>query len=120
MIGFLKRTGNFDESTDFWIDKIKSHALVKFKTAAEAEETVMALDGVKWPSSNQKKLIVTFSSDEHFKRQSKEAVSLPDAASVASGRDLKRSASSRDAENSGESRKRSRSGMCSEETAIAG
>ena len=109
LIGFLKRTGNFDESTDFWIDKIKSHALVKFKTAAEAEETVMALDGVKWPSSNQKKLIVTFSSDEHFKRQSKEAVSLPDAASAGSGRgDLKRSASSRDAENSGESRKRSR------------
>ena len=74
--------------------------------STEAEETVMALDGVKWPSSNQKKLIVTFSSDEHFKRQSKEAVSLPDTAS--GGRDLKRSASSRDTENSGESRKRSR------------
>merc|ERR1712025_774773 len=71
-----KRTGNFDAEKDFWIDKIKSHALVMFEKAAEAEETVMALDGVKWPSSNQKKLIVTFSSDDHFLRQSQSSVSL--------------------------------------------
>jgi len=111
LIGFLKRTGNFDESTDFWIDKIKSHALVKYQSASEAEETVMALDGVKWPSSNQKKLIVTFSSDEHFERQSQEAVSLskglPEATrEPASASSLKRSAA-RD-ESSGESRKRYR------------
>ena len=78
LINLLKRTGSFDEAPgqDFWIDKIKSHALVKYSTASEAEETVMALDGVKWPSSNQKKLIVTFTTNEHFERQSKEAVSL--------------------------------------------
>ena len=48
------------------IDKIKSQALVKFKSAVEAEETVRALDGVESPSSNQKKLIVTFTNDNHF------------------------------------------------------
>ena len=76
LVQLLKRTGNFDSEKDFWIDKIKSHALVMFEKAAEAEETVMALDGVKWPSSNQKKLIVTFSSDDHFLRQSQSSVSL--------------------------------------------
>ena len=76
LVQLLKRTGNFDAEKDFWIDKIKSHALVMFEKAAEAEETVMALDGVKWPSSNQKKLIVTFSSDDHFLRQSQSSVSL--------------------------------------------
>merc|ERR1712141_836040 len=76
LINLLKRTGAFDENTHFWIDKIKSHALVKYERPQEAEETVLALDGVKWPSSNQKKLIVTFSSEDHFERQSKEQVSL--------------------------------------------
>lgn len=76
LVGLLKRTGAFDAADDFWIDKIKSHAMVKYETAQQAEETVLALDGVKWPSSNQKKLIVTFTSNEQFDRQSKEAVSL--------------------------------------------
>ena len=76
LISLLKRTGAFDENEHFWIDKIKSHAMVKFEQPQEAEETVLALDGVKWPSSNQKKLIVTFTSEDHFERQSKEPVSL--------------------------------------------
>ena len=111
LINLLKRTGGFDEKIEFWIDKIKSHALVKYQSASEAEETVMALDGVKWPSSNQKKLIVTFSSDEHFQRQSVEAVSLSRAASESAQSSLKRSAAGgdRDAHESyGESRKRPR------------
>ena len=114
LINLLKRTGGFDEKIEFWIDKIKSHALVKYQSASEAEETVMALDGVKWPSSNQKKLIVTFSSEEHFQRQSVEAVSLSRAASEsASQSSLKRSVASagdsREAHESyGESRKRPR------------
>ena len=111
LINLLKRTGGFDEKIEFWIDKIKSHALVKYASASEAEETVMALDGVKWPSSNQKKLIVTFSSDEHFQRQSVEAVSLSRAASESAQSSLKRSAAGgdRDAHESyGESRKRPR------------
>ena len=111
LINLLKRTGSFDEKIEFWIDKIKSHALVKYASASEAEETVMALDGVKWPSSNQKKLIVTFSSDEHFQRQSVEAVSLSRAASESAQSSLKRSAAGgdRDAHESyGESRKRPR------------
>ena len=111
LINLLKRTGGFDEKIEFWIDKIKSHALVKYASASEAEETVMALDGVKWPSSNQKKLIVTFSSDEHFQRQSVEAVSLSRAASESAQSSLKRSAAGgdRDAHESyGEGRKRPR------------
>ena len=76
LISLLKRTGAFDENEHFWIDKIKSHAMVKYEQPQEAEETVLALDGVKWPSSNQKKLIVTFTSEGHFERQSKEPVSL--------------------------------------------
>ena len=76
LVSLLKRTGAFDENEHFWIDKIKSHAMVKFEQPQEAEETVLALDGVKWPSSNQKKLIVTFTSEDHFERQSKEPVSL--------------------------------------------
>merc|ERR1712029_164056 len=84
LVQLLKRTGNFDAEKDFWIDKIKSHALVMFEKAAEAEETVMALDGVKWPSSNQKKLIVTFSSEDHFERQSKETMSLKQPSSLSS------------------------------------
>ena len=111
LINLLKRTGGFDEKIEFWIDKIKSHALVKYASASEAEETVMALDGVKWPSSNQKKLIVTFSSDEHFQRQSVEAVSLSRAASESAQSSLKRSVAAGDREaheSYGESRKRPR------------
>ena len=68
LIRLLRRTGNFSMNRGILIDKIKSQALVMFESAAEAEETVMALDGAKWPSSNQKKLIVTFTSDNHFVR----------------------------------------------------
>ena len=46
------------------MDKIKSHAIIEYVSPDEADETVMALDGVKWPSTNPKKLIVTFSNKE--------------------------------------------------------
>jgi apoptotic chromatin condensation inducer in the nucleus len=59
----LFRTGKIlnYENGGFWIDKIKSHAFVEYSTADEAEETAMALDGVKWPSINPKTLSVAFS-----------------------------------------------------------
>lgn len=56
----LSRTGKIGDGEDsFWIDKIKSHAIVRYSSAAEAEETVAALDGVKWPTTNPKTLSVT-------------------------------------------------------------
>ena len=55
----LARTGKISED-GFWIDKIKSHAIVEYSCSDEAEETLMALDGVKWPSVNPKTLSVTF------------------------------------------------------------
>merc|ERR1712203_801152 len=59
----LLRTGKINKIEDggFWIDKIKSHAIVEYESPDEADETVMALDGVKWPSTNPKTLSVTFS-----------------------------------------------------------
>lgn len=61
----LKRTGTI---ADFWIDKIKSTALVEYSNQAQAEETLMALDGVKWPNVNPKTLAVTFSSKDLLER----------------------------------------------------
>ena len=76
LIDLLKRTGSFDEDKGFWIDKIKSHAMVRYESAQQAEETVLALDGVKWPPSNLKKLIVSFSTPEVFDEQNQSQVSL--------------------------------------------
>lgn len=66
---YLKRTGTISD-TEFWINKIKSHAIVKYATVGEspgslllfdhdfhhslffldeAEESLLAIDGVKWP-----------------------------------------------------------------------
>ena len=82
LIGLLKQTGSFDKSTHFWVDKAKSHAMVKYDRPQEAEATVQALDAVKWPSSNLKQLIVTLTSEDHFERQSKEPVSLGQSSPV--------------------------------------
>ena len=68
LINFLKQTGNFDEILDFWIDKNKSRALVRYDRPEEAEKTVFALHGFKWPSSNKNKLILKFSSEDIFDR----------------------------------------------------
>jgi len=59
----LLRTGKISNFEDggFWIDKIKSHAIIEYSSPEDADETVMALDGIKWPSTNPKMLIVTFS-----------------------------------------------------------
>ena len=71
LVQLLKRTGNFDEQRGIWINRFNVHALVKFNTEAEAKDTLCALNGVKWPSSNQKKLIVTFSSNKFFQNKMK-------------------------------------------------
>jgi len=62
----LLRTGKINniENGGFWIDKIKSHAIIEYLSPDEADETVMALDDVKWPSTNPKKLNVTFSTKD--------------------------------------------------------
>ena len=72
LINFLKETGNFDEITDFWIDKNKTRALVRYEKPEEAEKTVFALDGFKWP--NEKYLILRFSSEDIFDRHIVDAI----------------------------------------------
>lgn len=59
----LLRTGKISNFEDggFWIDKIKSHAIIEYSSPEDADETVMALDGTKWPSTNPKMLTATFS-----------------------------------------------------------
>jgi hypothetical protein len=94
----LLRTGkikNFDNG-GFWIDKIKSHAMVEYLLPDEAEETVMALDGVKWPSTNPKKLNVTFSTKKVLERAIYDnEVPLK----ISSNKEYQRSSSSRDERN---------------------
>ena len=72
LINLLKQTGNFDEITDFWIDKNKTRALVRYEKPEEAEKTVFALDGFKWP--NEKYLILRFSSEDIFDRHIVDAI----------------------------------------------
>ena len=91
----LSRTGTI---ADFWIDKIKSTALVEYTSQDEAEETLMALDGVRWPSVNPKTLQVTFSSKDILE-QAKTENAVPPATM---DRDLRKSQPERN-------RKRSRS-----------
>ena len=57
----ISRTGNI-VANNFWIDKIKSKCIVAVSSTKEAEDTISALNGVKWPNSNPKTLIVTRSS----------------------------------------------------------
>ena len=57
LMDLLKRTGDIAES-GFAINKIKSDCVVEYSKASEAEETISALNGVKWPQSNPKTLIV--------------------------------------------------------------
>ena len=70
----LLRTGKINniENGGFWIDKIKSHAIIEYLSPDEADETVMALDDVKWPSTNPKKLSVTFSTKEVLEKAIKD------------------------------------------------
>ena len=63
----LSRTGQIAED-GFAINKIKSVCIVKYSKAIQAKQTVTALDGVKWPSGNNKNLKVEFSSEEALKR----------------------------------------------------
>ena len=53
----LSRTGKITEE-GIWMDKIKSKCLVTYTDSESAEETCQALNGVKWPSSNPKTLMV--------------------------------------------------------------
>merc|ERR1719229_884601 len=61
----LARTGTLVEDS-FWINKVKSTCLVAYSTKEEAEETMAALDGVKWPSSNPKQISVKPSTEEEL------------------------------------------------------
>jgi len=61
----LARTGTLVEDS-FWINKVKSTCLVAYSTKEEAEETIAALDGVKWPSSNPKQISVKPSTEEEL------------------------------------------------------
>jgi len=61
----LKRTGELE---DFWINKIKSQCVAKFKSVDQASETKMALNGVTWPQDNKNPLQVVFSSEEELER----------------------------------------------------
>ena len=61
----LGRTGTLVEDS-FWINKVKSTCLVAYSTKEEAEETIAALDGVKWPSSNPKQISVKPSTEEEL------------------------------------------------------
>merc|ERR1719206_34614 len=72
----LSRTGTI---ADFWIDKIKSTALVEYSSQDGAEETLMALDGVRWPSVGPKTLEVSFSSRDLLD-QAKTDNAVPQAA----------------------------------------
>ncbi|XP_059080912.1 apoptotic chromatin condensation inducer in the nucleus-like [Tigriopus californicus] len=62
----LARTGTFEGEQDFWIDKIKSKCYVRYAKHQEAKDTIAALNGVVWPSSNPKKLLVKLSSETQF------------------------------------------------------
>ena len=61
----LARTGTLVEDS-FWINKVKSTCIVAYSTKEEAEETIAALDGVKWPSSNPKQISVKPSTEEEL------------------------------------------------------
>ncbi|XP_065321664.1 uncharacterized protein LOC135929091 isoform X2 [Gordionus sp. m RMFG-2023] len=56
----FQKYGEFDETKDFWIDKIKSHCIVKYSNAESALEAYNNLNKQKWPSSNPKLLKVEF------------------------------------------------------------
>ena len=66
--GLLSRTGTLVEKNGFYLDKIKSRAYVKYETNDQAAETIMALDDVKWPQTNPKKLSVKSVSAEEFEQ----------------------------------------------------
>jgi len=54
----LSTTGNIAEKDAFWINQIKSHAIVKFSSPDDAQRTIKSLNGTQWPPLNPKKLIV--------------------------------------------------------------
>ncbi|XP_065321755.1 uncharacterized protein LOC135929160 isoform X2 [Gordionus sp. m RMFG-2023] len=56
----FQKYGEFDETKDFWIDKIKSHCIVKYLNAESALEAYNNLNKQKWPLSNPKLLKVEF------------------------------------------------------------
>merc|ERR1719167_606518 len=58
----LERKGtikNTNSGGGFWIDKVKSHALIEYLSAEEAEAALNAFHGVKWPDSSPKRLILS-------------------------------------------------------------
>ena len=50
----------------FWTDKVKSKCCVMFESVEVAQQTRESLDGQNWPSSNPKKLIISYITLEEY------------------------------------------------------
>lgn len=59
----LKKFGNIRniDNGGFWIDKVKSHAMIEYQSFEEAEAALNALDDMKWPDTSPKRLSVSYS-----------------------------------------------------------
>jgi len=64
---------NIDSGGGFWIDKVKSRALIEYLSAEEAEAAVNAFHGMKWPESSPKKLFVSYSSRKALEKEINES-----------------------------------------------
>ncbi len=62
----LSRTGDIDEDSGFFINKIKSVCIVRYLRSSSARDTVSALDNVRWPSTNPKSLSVALTDAAEF------------------------------------------------------
>jgi len=72
----LQRTGRLTEN-GFWLNNIKSKCYAMYDNEDQAEETRMALHGVKWPMSNPKNLIVDFATEDDLKKALDESAPPP-------------------------------------------
>uniref|UniRef100_A0AC34RK24 SAP domain-containing protein n=1 Tax=Panagrolaimus sp. JU765 TaxID=591449 RepID=A0AC34RK24_9BILA len=62
----LKKYGEFDTESDFWIDAIRSHCLVKFAEVEQAIKARNALHRVEWPPGNMTEISVDFTDADEF------------------------------------------------------
>ncbi|TKR93519.1 hypothetical protein L596_007957 [Steinernema carpocapsae] len=63
-IGLLRKFGDFDLQTGFWMDKIKSNCFIKYETPAQAALARYRLHNVSYPGGNKNGLKVDFSTVE--------------------------------------------------------
>ncbi|KII69110.1 Apoptotic chromatin condensation inducer in the nucleus [Thelohanellus kitauei] len=54
------------DTDHFWIDSIKSHCYVKYKSIESAAKVVERCNGVQWPDHNPKRLVVDFADIERM------------------------------------------------------